>query len=181
MSLAHWTVRMPRHRSNKGFSLLEMLIVIGITATLIGIAVPNMLQAIRFYRINSASRQVAAQIRTARLAAVTTNRTMIVRFNCPAARQYRFVEFTGDPVIDNAANRCAAPYPDPDPVALPNNDGPPRWLPDTMNFGAVQDLRISTTGLVTPLAGGVPAVIQVTNGALTRQITVSAAGRVQSQ
>lgn len=161
--------------------MLETLLVVGLVAVVTAISVPQFLTALESYRTNSASREVAAQIRAARLAAVTTNRTMLVRFNCPGPRQYRVVEFTGDAAIDNAADRCLAPWPDADPATLPNNDGPPAVLPDTVSFGALQDLRISTTGLVTPLTGGMPAVIQVTNGARTRQLTVSAAGRVRME
>lgn len=158
---------------------MEILLVVALIGILAGIAVPQMLGALDRYRTNSAGREVVAQIRAARLTAVTTNRTMLVRFNCPGARQYRVVEFTGNAVIDNAADRCAAPYPDNDPANAPNLDGPPAYLPDNMTFGAIQDLRISTTGTITPLTGGMPAVIQFTNGVFSGQITVSAAGRVQ--
>lgn len=172
---------MPRFKSEIGASLMEVLVVVALIATVTGIAVPQMLAAIEHYRVNSAGRQVSAQIRAARLAAVTANRVMLVRFNCPGPSMYRVVEFTGNPVIDNAADRCSAPWPDNDPVALPNVDGPPSYLPDTMAFGATQDLRISTTGQFTPLAGGMPALIEVTNGSRVEQITVSTAGRVQIQ
>jgi hypothetical protein len=108
---------------------------------------------------------------------------MIVRFNCPVARAYRFVEVTGDPAIDNLplANRCTQAPPDNDPATLPNADGQLAFLPETVSFGATQDLRIGTTGLVTPLTGGLPAVIGVTNGTMVGQISVSATGRVQVQ
>jgi len=168
-------------KSERGASLMEILVVVALIATVTGIAVPQFLTAMEQYRVNSAGRQVAAQIRAARLAAVTANRVMLVRFNCPGPRMYRVVEFTGNPVIDNAADRCSAPWPDPDPATLPNVDGPPAYLPDTMVFGALQDLRINTTGQVTPLTGGMPALIEVTNGSRVGQITVSTAGRVQIQ
>lgn len=181
MLLAVWTQRMSRIKSQLGASLLEVLVVVALIATITGIAVPQFLVALEQYRLNSAGRQVAAQIRAARLAAVTANRVMLVRFNCPGPRMYRVVEFTGNPLIDNAADRCSAPWPDNDPVALPNVDGPPTYLPDTIAFGLTQDLRISTTGQFTPFAGGMPALIEVTNGSRVGQITVSAAGRVQMQ
>lgn len=158
---------------------MEVLIVVGLVATLTGIAVPSLRLALQRYRTHSAGREVAGVIRAARLAAVTTNRTMIVRFNCPGARQYRFIEFTGNAAIDNAADRCAAAWPDPDPATLPNNDGPPMYLPENISFGAVQGLRIAPTGVITPLTGGMPALIEVTDGSMVGQLTVSAAGRVQ--
>src|SRR5687768_3363792 len=179
MPLALRTSGMSRFKSDRGASLMEVLVVVALVATISGFAVPQMFIAIEHYRVNSAGRQVSAQIRAARLAAVTANRVMLVRFNCPGPGMYRVVEFTGVPAIDTAADRCAAPYPDDDPAVLPNVDGPPAVLPDTMAFGAIQDLRISTTGQVTPLTGGMPAVIEVTNGSRVGQITVSAAGRVQ--
>ena len=157
------------------------MLVVGLVATLLGIAMPQIFEALRRYRTFSAAREVAGQIRSARLAAVTTNRVMVVRFNCPAAGQYRFLEVTGNPAIDNAANRCAFPFPDPDPNVLPNNDGAPRMLPDTIVFGATQDLRIGTTGLITPVLGGTPAQIQVVNGGLIGLVTASTAGRVRVQ
>jgi hypothetical protein len=169
---------MSRFKQELGASLMEVLVVVALVATVTGIAVPQMLAGLEHYRLNSAGREVSAQIRAARLAAVTANRVMLVRFNCPGPGMYRVVEFTGIPAIDTAADRCSAPYPDDDPVALPNVDGPPAVLPETMTFGATQDLRISTTGQFTPLSGGMPAVIQVTNGVRVGQITVSAAGRV---
>ncbi len=172
---------MSRLRLEQGASLMEVLVVVALVATLTGFAVPRMLTALEHYRLNSAGRQVSAQIRAARLAAVTANRVMLVRFNCPGPGMYRVVEFTGNPAIDTAADRCSSPWPDPDPVALPNVDGPPAYLPDTMAFGVTQDLRISTTGQFTPLSGGMPALIEVTNGSRVGQITVSAAGRVQLQ
>lgn len=172
---------MSRFRLEQGASLMEVLVVVALVATLTGIAVPQFLAALEQYRVNSAGRQVTAQIRAARLAAVTANRVMEVRFNCPGPGMYRVIEVTGNPAIDTAADRCSAPWPDTDTTTLPNVDGPPAVLPDTMAFGLTQDLRVSTTGQFTPLAGGMPAVIEVTNGSRVGQITVSAAGRVQLQ
>jgi type II secretion system protein H len=170
-------------RREAGFTLAELLTVAALVATVSAIAVPQLLSAAQRYRTTSGAREVAAQIRAARLAAVTTNRQMIVRFNCPVARAYRFVEVTGNAAIDNlaAADRCAQPPPDADPATLPNADGPMSFLPETVSFTATQDLRIGPTGIVTPLAGGLPAVIGVTNGAMVGQVTVSATGRVQVQ
>jgi prepilin-type N-terminal cleavage/methylation domain-containing protein len=163
-----------------GFGLPELLIVCALIAVVSAVTVPFTAGALARYRLNDAARAVAGQIRSARLAAVTGNRAVRVRFNCPGARSYRFVEVTGDPAIDNAADRCSFAWPDLDPNALPNRDGAPMLLPDGISFGPTQDLEVATSGRISPLAGAAPASIQVTNGTETRQITASAAGRIQS-
>lgn len=187
MRLAQSWPRMPQsplsRPSQAGFTLPEALIIVAIVATVSAIAVPQLMGAVERYRTGSAANEVAGQIRAARLAAVTTNRQIIVRFNCPQPRAYRFVEVTGDPAIDNLAlaTRCLVAPADADPATLPNADGPISFLPETIAFTATQDLRILPTGTVQPIAGGLPAVITVSNGAMTRQVNISATGRVQVQ
>lgn len=159
--------------------MVELLIVLGMVGVLAATAVPLMSGAFRRSVSMGAGRDIAGQIRSARLAAVTTNRAMRVRFNCPAAGQYRVLELTGNAAIDNDVNRCTYEYPDTNPNAAPNLDGPIMYLPDGISFSATQDLQISTAGLITPLTGATPAVIRVTDGSFARQIAVSTAGRIQ--
>ena len=168
-----------RPRNCPGFSMVDLLVVLGMVGVLAGVAAPLMSGAFRRSVSMGAGRHIAGQIRSARLAAVTANRPMRVRFNCPAAGQYRVLEVTGDGAIDNDANRCSYPYPDTDPNAAPNLDGPIMYLPDGITFSATQDLQISTAGLITPMTGGTPAQIGVTDGLFARQLTVSTAGRIQ--
>ena len=100
-----------------GFSLIELLIVVGLVAVVAGMAVPTIAAGMRRYSLISASQGVASTIRSARFQAVAKNRTLRVRFNCPEAGQYRVVEFTASPIIDATANRCdpnVYPFPDPD-------------------------------------------------------------------
>lgn len=170
-----------RLHQSRGYTMVEILLVLGIIATIVGVGLPGFTGALRRYRATNAAREVAAQIRSARYAAVTTNRQMLVRFNCPAPGLYRFLEVTGNAGIDNDANRCAYPPADNDPATLPNADGPLSALPEGMTFGAVQDLRISTLGQIQPLAGATPAVIVVTGGQQTRQVTAAVSGRVTIQ
>lgn len=138
------------------------------------------------FSLISASQQVVSTIRLARYQAVGKNKTLRVRFNCPAADQYRIVELTGDAGIDGAGNRCdetVYPFPAPDanPATLPNLDGAVQYLPNGADFSAVSgDLEINTSGRVTALAGALPATIEVSNqDAETKTIRVSASGRVE--
>jgi len=175
-------------RDALGFSLIEVLVVAGIASVIMGAAIPAAMSQMRMWALNSTIQTVGAQIRSARYSAVSKNRTLRVRFNCPAANQYRIVEVVGSSGIDNDANRCsetAYPYPDPNSAAAPNLDGPVMRLPEGAQFGTVQDLEINTTGRVTPLAGcptcaaaAPPATLNMANLYATRTITVTAGGQV---
>ena len=171
-------------RNSRGFTIVEVLLVVTIAAVLAAISMPLALSAMRAYRLNGAAREVSNQISAMRLEAVTKNRRMRLRVNCPAAGMYRAVEWTGDAAIDTAVNRClltAYPYPDADPAAAPNTDGPLRYLPQGITFDDVQEIEISTLGRVTAVTGALPAVIEVTDGTTIRQLRITAAGQVQIQ
>ena len=60
-------------RPERGFSLVEMLIVAAIVATLAAVALPNIAQYIRNYRIRGAAQQVAGELQAARSKAIMTN------------------------------------------------------------------------------------------------------------
>ena len=186
-------------RSSTGFSLIDLVVVVALFATLSAIAIPaiqNMGEAIA---LGEAQRLVQSELQQARLKSVTTNRVLRVRFNCPAAGQFRMVELIGTSSIpapqDSAANRCSDtsyPYPaaDHNPVTVPNNDGPIRRIDYRVSFGAVQTVEFRPTGVVysvngdgtsgPPLAGNGVA-ITVTKGSDVRSVTVNALGRIQSQ
>jgi Tfp pilus assembly protein FimT len=180
-SIVGWFARATRTRSSAaGFTVLEMLITGTLIAVMTAAAGAPIVVYMRRARGYAATREIAGQIRSARLTAVTANKELRVRFNCPGPLQYRVLEFTNNAAIDNAVDRCTYPFPDPDPAVLPNNDGPPMWLPRGVTLTATQDLSISRTGVVTPLTGASPAVLVVSDGTNTRQITVSTAGRVRT-
>lgn len=173
---------------DRGFTIIELIAVVAVIAILAGIAVPQVGSAMRLYALNSSTRAVAAAIRSARYTAVSKNRTVRVRFNCPAAGQFRIVEFVGAAAVDNAADRCseqAYPYPDPNAAAAPNVDGPILRLPTEAQFGAVQDIEFNTAGRASRLNGcpgcvtaAAPASVTVGNGYETRTLTITASGQV---
>lgn len=63
-----------------GFSLLELLFVVGILATLSAVAVPELLGAVDRYRTLGAARHVAAMLQKARVLAVSSGANVGVRF-----------------------------------------------------------------------------------------------------
>ena len=184
------TIAMSKWKRIAGFTVIELLLVVAVGGTLSAVSVAAISGAMRRYRMNTATRTIAAEISAARFTAVAKNRTMRVRFNCPGPGQFRVVEVVGNAVIDNAADRCsetAYPYPDPNPAVAPNADGPVFWMTQGATFGTLQDLQISTRGRVQPLTGcpacavaAPPASIGLTNGYETQTITVSASGMVST-
>lgn len=140
-----------------GFSLIELMIVVGLVAVLAGMTVPAISGAMTRYSLTSASQQVVSTIRSARVQAVGKNRIVEVRFDYPAAGQYQVVA--------------------PDDTAI----GPVMELPQGAVFGAVSaDVEFTTAGRLN--AGVAPPVtIVVSNGDETqdRTISVTSSGRVQ--
>ena len=183
--------------SAAGFTLIDMLIVIAIIGLLGGIAVPALGDVANSMKLGQATREVERELQTARLKAVTSNRPIRVRFNCPAAGEYRMVELIGTPTLpagaDSAADRCKesvykSPANDNNPLTRPNHDGPVRRLPDVVSFGAAKTLEFWPDGsvhqqvaaeqpwLVVPTDGG--AAVTMAKGTKVSRITVNGVGKI---
>jgi Tfp pilus assembly protein FimT len=191
----------PRHfASERGFTLLDTLLVLGVAGLLAAVALPVIQDIGGAIALGQAQQMVESELQQARLRAVSTNRVMRVRFNCPTARQFRMVELIGTSLApaaqDTAANRCnpvTYPYPagDRNVVTLPNQDGPVRSLGAGVNFGAVQTLEFRPAGTVhavnadgravpTPLVNAGTA-ITVTKGTTVKTVTVNGLGKIAAQ
>jgi prepilin-type N-terminal cleavage/methylation domain-containing protein len=174
-----------------GFTLIETLIVVGLVAILGAMAAPTIGTTLRWQALNQSVQTVGITMRGARHAAISKNRSVRVRFNCPGPNQFRVVEFIGNPAIDDDPNRCneaAYPYPSQNPGVPPDIDGPVITLPTEAQFGAVASIQIDTGGRVQSLAGcnpvcmpaAAPANVNVigNRGNATQTITVTAGGQI---
>jgi len=190
-------------REVRGFSLIELVVVMAIISIIAGMAVPLITSSSAQMRLSNAARQVERQLQTARMKAVRADKVMRVRFNCPATGQYRMVEVLGTirtPATDDADSRAAVrcgntsyPFPDTDPefFAAPNNDGPIQTLLKDVAFASsVQTLDFwpdgsaHANGATTPLPGtGVTLqVYDVTHGtSVNKSITVNGLGKITLQ
>ena len=177
--------------SEPGFSLTELLMVIAVSGTLMAMSVPLLTDVTDNAKLNTAAREVERELQTARLKAVTVNRDLRVRTNCPSEGYFRTVEVLGDSGTDDATNRClqsAYPFPasDSDLMTRPNYDGPVHPLLDgatvtSANIEFRPDGTAYTVVSGTPQTISTPVTITVTRKDRTRTVTVNGAGKVQLQ
>ena len=177
-------------RSERGLALTDLLITLAVIATLAGLAVPAMTDMTSDLKATEAARVIEREMQDARLRAVSANRTLRVRMNCPDARFVRTVEFLNSSA-DTSGNRCnpqSYPYPaaDDDILTRPNYDGPMRTLPlESLVGNHIIEFRPDGTArnVLSNVAQEItsPISIVVTRSGRTRTITVNGAGKIQLQ
>lgn len=179
-----------------GFTLVDVVAVVGVLAVIAAMAVPAMLTGLDQMRLGQAAREVERELQSARQRAVANNRPIRVRFNCPTAGEYRAVELLGTPsapaAADSTTDRCRVtlyPYPPAtrDPMVRPQLDGPPRRLDSRVSFGSVETVEFWPDGTAHHNSGGVnpwpiiPAEgikLTLTMGNTIRTIRVNGLGRI---
>lgn len=87
-------------QKNSGFTLYELLAVIGIVAVLSMIAIPNIISWLPKYRLGSAARTLLSAMQYARLTAVKENVDIFVRFDPPNDIYMLFPDYNGDEIQD---------------------------------------------------------------------------------
>jgi prepilin-type N-terminal cleavage/methylation domain-containing protein len=176
-------------RTQRGFTISELLMTLAMTATVAVMAVPLTGNFMDSARLNEAARTVERELAEARLRAVSSNRALRVRLNCPAAGSIRTVEFLNT-AADSAADRCttaAYPFPaDDDLMTRPNYDGPVRLVPngatvDTAAFEFRPDGRVLQVVLNVATTMATPQTVTITRGTHSRTVQINAAGKIQLQ
>src|SRR5687768_7803037 len=158
-----------------GFTLMELLIVVALLAILTGVSVPMLNGVIDRQRLGQATREVERELNIAKQKAVSNNRPMRLRFNCPSTGWFRLVELIGtpsQPAADDAitsTSRCditAYPFPaaDQDPASRPNFDGAPKRIDPRVKFGTVQTVEFWPDGTARYSTGTNPWTLIPTAG-----------------
>lgn len=179
-----------RFSHDRGFSTTELMLVVALIGTISVIALPVMQDMTASIKLNEAARLVERELQDARLKAVSSNRVIRVRLNCPAAGYIRSVEVLGTPA-DDATNRCATtayPFPpaDDDIMTRPNFDGPVRTLPNSASV-TNEVLQFSPDGTAINVISNVPTTIvtpvtvTISRNGKSRTVTVNNVGKIQLQ
>jgi type IV fimbrial biogenesis protein FimT len=69
------------YKNSKGFSLVELMVVLAIIVIIGVISAPNIVTGIPKYRIKAAAQDITSQLRRARAVAVRENRTVTIVFD----------------------------------------------------------------------------------------------------
>jgi hypothetical protein len=182
-----------------GFSLIDITVTVGLLSLAAAVSFPILTSAMGIYLLRTDTRSVERELQTARAMAVSSNRPIRVRFNCPAQGQFRRVELIGTPSVpdpaDSSSSRCSAatyPYPptDRDPLSLPNLDGPVRRINPQVAFGNVQTIEFWPDGTAHVNTGGTtpwPTIasggmsLTLVKGSATSTLTVNGLGKIRIQ
>ena len=174
----------------RGFSLVDMMVTIAVFTILMAMAVPGVIDATDAFRLGSAARSIERELQAARLKAVSANRSMRLRLNCPEAGSFRMVEVMNSLSVDNASARCSEgvyPYPSPrdTDAATPAHDGPVRRVHSTVALPSTV-LQFAPDGRTTQVVSGASTsmstvTLTLTKGSRTQSITVNALGKIQLQ
>lgn len=187
-------------RTVSGFTLLELLLTVALIGIVSAMAVPLMTNALDAIKLGESTREVERELQTARITAVSSNQPIRMRFDCPAAGNYRMTELIGTPSspssADSAANRCSLvnyPYPgdtDKNPLTRPNKDGPLRYLDPKVTFSSTTTIEFWPDGSAHTDTGGTnpwPPIagtgfsVTLQKGTKTKSILVNGVGKIQIQ
>lgn len=75
-----------------GYSLIELLVVVGLIVVMAAMAAPNIFGYIRNYRVRGATQEIASELTTARNRAITRNTNAGISFRIYDSNTYRIFE-----------------------------------------------------------------------------------------
>jgi type II secretory pathway pseudopilin PulG len=161
-------MRRNEKRIERGFTLLESLVVIGIMMVLAGMAVIQSFGSLAFYKVNSAEDTVVSQLRVARQLAISQRRIVDITIDTAVESdgcyhiKYQVMKAAGT----SESNGPIVSVPIPISTAFVLEPG----VPDTpMNFGNSAPIYIGNP----PISGGPPIMQFNPTGTFTDSTGVS--------
>lgn len=166
-------------QSHRGFSLLELLVVMAMIMTIAAMAVPAIQESSVRNTVWTATEMIGVQVRQARLKAITKNATFRIRFDCPAVGQVRVLQVVGDPIVDDAADRCTT-FVDPDGDGRSHDSGVMQMPVNATYTEDLPILEVNGRGTYSVVGvGALPITINVGyQGRTFRSMTISRTGQI---
>jgi prepilin-type N-terminal cleavage/methylation domain-containing protein len=93
-------LRVPPANTRRGFSLLELMIVMAITITVVAMAMPSFMNAFYNIRLKSAASNLSGLMQRARLQAARQNATYTIGFNTAVSPQQAFIDLNNNGTRD---------------------------------------------------------------------------------
>jgi prepilin-type N-terminal cleavage/methylation domain-containing protein len=178
----------PRQKqSEKGFTVMEMLLVVALVALIAGISLPMLASAMQRARANGATEVLAAAIRDARARAVTSGwQYQVVAYDSGGAVPNAFRMQGFDPANGGVAPPAGTAT---DPPFYGSNQMYEAYTPLAKAFGNAQiqvaggTFRVTFDSRGQQVGACVPAtcVVQVNTPSRTATLTVTTAGGVRLQ
>lgn len=163
-------------RRQAGFTLLELMVVIGIMAVLSAIMIPNVISYRGNQQVTRAARQIYSALQVAKMTAIRDNTVIMVEFTSgtgPAGTYQIFEDMDGDGVF-SAGDRDIETGQMPPEVLLSDTSG----VAGSTNYFAGPDSEVTAFTAV-GLTTGRNGTIQVSNGYRTHQVVVNAVGGIR--
>jgi len=143
-----------RTQDNKeeGFSLLEVVIVMGIIVAMTAAVIPNINSSIQNYRLYASAQEIASQMQSARLRAVRGN-AMCTFLMSASGRQFG-IDMDGDGSISSSADVVLNLN---NNVSFSNLSTPPITSAVTLSSGTKTGIGFTPRGMLTAVASsGLP-------------------------
>jgi len=167
---AAWSLRCPlaspHHRRTRGFSLIEMVLVISILLITVALAIPLLNNIMSAYRLRSAVSAVTGFIQSARYQALASGYGYQVVLNKAAST----IQIQSDPNRIGTYTNLCVPAAASCPITLSGSGIP-------IVLGADATLQFRPSGIVTATAGS--TTLTLAYGGKTETITVSSYGNVK--
>jgi len=90
-------------RSNRGFSLLELIVVMGIVAILVALAIPAMVGQRRLHRSTAVTREIVVQLRYARQLALSQRQSVTFQYD-DSTKQIKIINHNNNQPLNVGCN-----------------------------------------------------------------------------